>query len=72
MDKLSAFDWFFLLETRFLIYNELLENGLAFWVGIDELNENEEQEAIQLIMYEFFNHPVGFNLAINFQKNKRL
>lgn len=69
MDKITAFNWFYLLETRCLIHQRMLDDGLSFWVGDAELNEIEEQEAIQLIMNIFFNNPLDVNLSVNFKKH---
>lgn len=69
MDKLTAFEWFYLLETRYMIYHEIFENGLSFWVMDGLLTDIEEQEATQLLIQNFFNNPLGLNLSIDFKKH---
>ncbi|MDM1758089.1 hypothetical protein HX129_10000 [Acinetobacter sp. 251-1] len=69
MDRLSANTWFHLLEARFLIHHEILEGrGLEFWLGKDELNTDEEQEATTLLLEYFFKNPLNPNLSINYKK----
>ncbi|ENW18326.1 Uncharacterised protein [Acinetobacter haemolyticus] len=69
MDKVSAHTWFYLLETRFMIHHEILEGrGLDFWTGKDVLNNDEEQEAITLLLDHFFKNPLNPYLSINYKK----
>lgn len=72
MDKLSAFDWLFLLLSRWLIQQDILENGLSGGFVIrGSLNEIEEQEAIQHIIKQFFENPLSLDLSINYLKQDK-
>lgn len=69
MDKLSAFEWFYLLETRFLIQNEMFERGLSFWVGEGKLSDIEDEEATELLIENFFHNPLSLDLSIDFKRS---
>lgn len=72
MDKLSAYDWLYLLLSRWLIQQEILENGLiGGFILQGSLNEIEEQEAIQQIFKQFFENPLCLDLSINFVKHNK-
>ncbi|MHA3060713.1 DUF6387 family protein [Acinetobacter sp. ANC 4636] len=69
MDKLSAFDWFFLFQTRFLLH-DLLENGLSTsFIPKNELSEDEEDEAISQIIKTHLENPLSLDLVVNYTKH---
>lgn len=69
MDKLSAFDWFFLIQSRYLLHQDVLENGLSSFAGKDELSDAEEQEATLQILQTHFENPLSLDLIINYTKH---
>lgn len=68
VDKLSAFDWYFLIQSRFLLSNDLLENGLSSFIPNSGLSEDEEDEATYQIIKTHFENPLSLNLGINYTK----
>lgn len=68
MDKLSAFEWFFLIQTRFLLHN-ILDTGLANWIGTDKLTDIEEQEAMSLIILSHLDNPMSLDLFLKYKKH---
>ncbi|MHA3091306.1 DUF6387 family protein [Acinetobacter brisouii] len=69
VDKLSAFDWYFLIQSRFLLSNDLLENGLSSFIPNSGLSEDEEDEATYQIIKTHFENPLSLNLGINYTKH---
>ncbi len=67
MDRLSAFEWFFLLQSRYLIFLDVLENGLSAYI-LDDLNEEEEQEVIGLLIKKHLKNPLSVDLKVTFKK----
>ena len=65
MDKLSAFEWF-LIQTRFLLHN-ILDTGLASWIGTDKLTDIEEQEAMSLIILSHLDKPMSLDLFLKYK-----
>ncbi len=68
MDKLSAFEWFFLIQSRFLLHI-LLEDGLSFFIGSDKLTDVEEQEVMSLAISSHLNNPLSLDLFIDYTKS---
>ncbi|WP_227499439.1 DUF6387 family protein [Acinetobacter baylyi] len=68
MDKLSAFEWFFLIQSRFLLH-DILENGLSNWIGTNKLTDTEEQEAMTLIVASHLEKPLSLDLFVKYKKD---
>lgn len=68
MDRLSAFDWFFLFQARYLL-TSLLENGIKHFAHPEKLTEDEENEAAQQAIEQLLNMPLQLDLAINYKKH---
>lgn len=71
MDKLSAFDWFFLLQTRYLLHQHVIDDDLSCFLPIGEktLSDDEKDEAIAQIIRTHFKNPLNLDLIINYTKH---
>ncbi|MGB8695861.1 DUF6387 family protein [Acinetobacter sp.] len=68
MDRLSAFDWFFLFQARYLL-TSLLENGIKHFAHPEKLTEDEENEAAQQAIEQLLTMPLQLDLAFNYKKH---
>ncbi|MFW1800850.1 DUF6387 family protein [Acinetobacter nematophilus] len=68
MDKLSAFEWFFLIQSRFLLH-VMLEQGLSFFVGSGVLTDTEEQEVMSLAISYHLSDPLSLDLFVDYTKS---
>lgn len=66
MDKLSAFEWYFLIQSRYLLH-AMLDKPNPFFVG-ENLIDEEIEEAVQLAIETHLNFPLMLDLSINYTK----
>jgi len=68
MDKLSAYEWFFLIQKRIMLHLAV-ENGLDFGFTNEELTQVEKNEIIFLAIQNNFDNPLMLDLRVDFKKN---